>query len=367
MKAILLILSLSLAGHLLHGQIYYNPELVDSVTTFSKIGGRMDWHKESGNIVYDQQEEKSCDIFIYYANRDTTLNLTADMNNNTFNGQTVKSWQHRGQPAFHPSGKFIVFQTMNDHASEKYKTPELLSLGVNNDLWVMNLDGSNKKKLTQNPEGFSVLHPHFSHDGKKIIWAEKYNDCKRKSTFGAWRIRIADVEITESNNLTLNNVATIQPGGEKWYETHGFSLDDNKIIFSGNLDTDLKANDIYTYDLENKTLTNLTESPSTWEEMHNYNPSNSSEYSYISSSFFDWKNRWGWATLRTELYINRGGNPHQLTGFNQKMGFGTEELTKKHYFIGDHCYSADGKSILAVLAEVAVGESTSKIIQIHLK
>ena len=350
-----------------YNQTHYNKQLVDTITVFSDIGGRVDWHEESGNVVYDQQTNEGCDIFLYSLTLDTTINLTVDMNFTEYNGNMVKPWQHKGQPAIHPSGKFIAFQVMNDHSSDTHKTSELLSLGVNNDLWVMDINGENKKKLTNNPEGYSVLHPHFSHNGQKIIWAEKYQNNKTHSTFGSWRIKIADVKIDNSSNLTIVNIQSIQPNGDKWYETHGFSLDDSKIIFSGNLDTDLKANDIYFYDLKTKELQNITNSKSTWEEMYNYNPQDSTEYSYISSSFFDWNNKWGWATLRTELYINRNGQVHQLTAFNQEGNFGNNTLTKKHYFIGDHCYSPDGKSILAILAEISLGKSSSKIIQIHIK
>ncbi len=350
----------------LHAQSNYNSGLVSSIETFSEIGGRVDWHKGTNQILYDQQLESSCDIILCDSAGNNQLNLTEDMTGRKIDGQWIRKWHHRGQPAWHPDGDYIVFQVMNEYVSARSATSELLSLGVNNDLWVMRADGSGKQKLTDNPEGYAVLHAHFSHDGQLICWAEKYNDNKRSSKFGSWRIKLARF-VADTSGVRLEDVKSLEPVQGKWYETHGFGLNDSSVIFSGNLTTDHKANDLYEYNWYSNTLTNLTNSSSTWEEMYNVNPSDSNEYSFISSKFFDWNNRFGWATLRTELYINRNGKWHQLTSYNQEDGIGGTQLTKKHYFIGDHCYSADGNYILAVLAEAAIGRATSKIIKIHLR
>lgn len=334
-----------------------------TITTFSETGGRCDWNSNTNKIAFDKQYEGRWDIFLCNADKSGMHNLTSDMTGQQYGDQKVESWQHRGQPAFHPTGKYLVFQVMNEHASSTIKTPELLSLGVNNDLWFMHADGTHKQKVTNNPAGYSVLHPHFSHDGNRLMWAEKYNDDKDASIFGAWRVKLAEVKINQDGQMELSNIQNIQPYGERWYETHGFSPDDSKLYFSGNLTTDPKANDIYEYKLADKSIKNLTNSPSTWEEMYNINPSDHKQYSFISSRFFNWKNKWGWATLRTELYINDGTTIKQITHFNDD-GSGT--LTKSHFFIGDHCWSPDGKSLLAILAEVRVGKSTTKLIRIDL-
>lgn len=347
--------------------ISYHPDHVASIGVFSEVGGRVDWNSTTNKIVYDQETKGRWDIIIGNESRSIQENITEDMTGKTYGDQTIQSWQHRGQPAFDPSGKYIIFQVMNEHAHNEPKTNELLSLGVNNDLWFMHADGSHKKKLTNNPEGYSVLHPHFSHDGKHIIWAEKYNDDNSASNFGAWRIRLAEITIDENGEAFLENLQSVQPGGEKWYETHGFSKDDSKIFFSANIQTDPKANDIFSYDLSTEQLTNLTNQPHSWQEMHNINPKNPGVYSFISSEFFDWNNKWGWATLRTELYINDHGTIKQLTFYNQLEKDNSNELTKEHYLIGDHCWSPDGKTLLAVLANVQLGNTTSKIIKINLK
>ena len=347
-------------------QMMTKSDCVESIEIFSEKGGRVDWNTTTSKILMDQENDGRWDTYICNPDKSELINLTSDLTGQTFGDQTIQSWQHRGQPAFHPSGEYILFQVMNEHASPKPKTRELLSLGVNNDLWFMKSDGSLKQKLTNNPAGYSVLHPHFSHSGNKIMWAEKYENNKKASVFGAWRIKVAEIDLDSNGIVSLSNISIIQPSGAKFYETHGFSPDDNKIYFSGNLTTDFRANDIYEYNLNTKKLVNLTNAPSQWQEMHNINPVNPSTYSFISSEFFGWKNKWGWATLRTELYIFENGQKKQLTFYNQPDSH-SKRLSKVHYFIGDHCWSPDGKSILAVLAEASIGNTNSKIIKVNLK
>lgn len=343
-----------------------DPDFVQSIEVFSTIGGRVDWNATTNLIAFDQEYDGRWDLFISDENQTNVVNLTASMNNQTFGDQTVQSWQHRGQPAFHPSGDYILFQVMNEHASTTPETEELLSLGVNNDLWIMKSDGTNYQKLTNNPADYAVLHPHFSYDGTKICWSERYTANTTGSIFGGWRMKIADIAIDASGNATLSNITNIQPGGERWYETHSFSIDGSKIYFSGNLTTDHKANDIYSYDLTSSQLQNITNSPSNWEEMYNLNPTNPNSYSFISSRFFDWNNNFGWATLRTELYVNDGSTVHQVTFYNQEGVPNSPNLSSAQYFIGDHCWSPDGKTILAVLAEATFGNTNSKILKIKL-
>lgn len=347
--------------------IDFDDQYVSHIEVFSELGGRVDWNVVTNKIVMDQPNDGRWDTFICNADKSELNNLTSDMNGQAYGDQTVQSWQHRGQPAFSPNGELILFQVMNEHASNPPVTEELLSLGVNNDLWIMKSDGTQKQKLTNNPVGYAVLHPHFSHDGNRIIWAERYNDHPNSSIFGSWRIKVADIDVDLNGEATLSNLSSIQPNGAKWHESHGFSWNDEQIYLSGNLTTEFKASDIYAYTLSDGLLQNLSNSPATWEEMHNSHPQDAQTYSFISSRFFDWNNNLGWATLRTELYINDNDAVKQLTYYNQLTRDNHQNLSSTHYFIGDHCWSPDGNVILAVLAEAKLGNTNSKIIQVHLK
>ena len=347
-------------------KIDFDDELVESVEVFASNGGRCDWNKNTNRIVYDAEISDHWDVMVCNADQSDLTNLTNDMIGQTIDGQLIESWQYKGQPAFDETGQYILFQVQNEHASADPVAEEHLSLGVNNDLWFMTADGSIKQKITDNAAGMSVLHPKFSHDGSKIMWAEKYDDNEAASIFGSWRIKIADVLIN-NDSISVNSVNTFQPCGERWYETHAFSADDNLIYFSSNYQTDFKASDLFEYNLSTGELNNITSSPSEWEEMYNVNPANSNEYSFISSRFFEWSNSFGWGTLRTELYIYRNGEAHQITYYNQLRKKNNKKLTKSHYFIGDHCWSPDGKTILAILASAKIGATNTDLLRINLK
>ena len=45
-------------------------------------------------------------------------------------------------------------------------------IGVNNDLWITNADGSKFWQLTRVQNRYGTLHPQFSPDGKKMLWSE---------------------------------------------------------------------------------------------------------------------------------------------------------------------------------------------------
>ncbi len=67
---------------------------------------------------------------------------------------------------------------------------------------------------------YGVLHPHFSKDGTKILWAEMIAN---NGPHGEWRIKVADFN-ENSGNPFINNVQTYHPlAGINFYETHGFS------------------------------------------------------------------------------------------------------------------------------------------------
>jgi hypothetical protein len=337
-----------------------------SYTVFSENGGRSDWNVKTGKITFDLLNGKHWDIVICNSDLSEMKNLTEQMTGKFYDGQKIEDWHYRGQPAFSPDGKLILFQVQNEHSSRKPKSEEHLSLGINNDLWIMTSEGQNIQKLTDNPAGYAVLHPHFSYDNKSIVWAERTGPDKSASMFGAWRIKLAEISEEKPGKYSLANIREFTPGGNRWYETHGFSKDGSKIYFSSNTNTDFKASDIFELEINTGKAKNLSASAPTWEEMYNENPAKPGQYSYISSRFFDWKNTWGWGTLRTELYVFNEGKHHRITFFNNPNPDNPAKLSKRHYFIGDHCWSPDGKYILAILAEVKAGPVKTQLLKIDV-
>ncbi|KAA0002507.1 MAG: hypothetical protein FE048_03585, partial [Thermoplasmata archaeon] len=141
-------------------------------------------------------------------------------------------------------------------------------VGFYNDLWVITVDGKKAWQPTNLSvnELTSVLHPQFSYDGSKLLWAETLYRSEMA-------IKIADF-IVDKGEIYLKSVTTYQPGSiHIFYETHGFSPDDKKIVFTASIDAEYWTGmDIYTLKLETLKLERLTNTPEEWDEHAHYSP-----------------------------------------------------------------------------------------------
>ena len=218
----------------------------------------------------------------------------------------------------------------------------------------------------------AVIHPQFSHDGKKLLWAERV---KRGESFGGgWVLRAADF-VLDGNDPHLENIETLTPGKQNcFYESHAFSKDDKKILFSGNLELDQSpvGLDIYELNLETNQLIRLTTSDNDWDEHAHYSP-DGKKIAWMSSTGFDIQ--WGdiighnWQKyLKTELWIMDadGSNQQRVTYFNT-AGY-PEYMDGRRSVVSDSAWSPDGKSITALLAYEAWGGGLrAKIVNIELE
>ncbi len=307
----------------------YRQYKIKDVSVLEHMGGRVDWSHKLDLIAFDKKGKDGL-FNLYTMKLDGTDIVCLTCN------QTDLPRKHRGQPAWHPSGKYIVFQVENKHS--KGTINEQPSLGINNDLFLATADGKSYWKLTDNPPGYAALHPKFSYNGEKLLWSERY-ERGRGSRWGHWRLAIADFD-EKSHGLT--NLRTIQPRGARWYESHGFTPDGKKIYFSGNLNGG-RGNDIYCYGLANGNLVRLTGDKNVWDEMAELSPSGD-KIAFISNRFDPGSSRWGFLTLVTEIYLMDpdGKNVQRITHLNDK---------NHSYVIGDLAWSPDGKTLLGVAFE----------------
>ena len=222
-------------------------------------GGRVDWKPNSSTIAYDKRGKGGC-YDVYEMQRDGS-------------GQTCLTCDHPqlptgtiGQPAYHPNGRFMVLQAEKQKKNGKqcglFTNP---GAGVNNDLWIINLDNGDAQLIYESAKG--VLHPHFSPDGTKLLWSDLYGNANFFSPsqkVGRWALKIADVKIT-GNNLSISSARTLVPtqqSGEGMAEAHGFTPDGRNAIFSGNLgykEDVFKRNDIWAIGIDGSGLQTLTE------------------------------------------------------------------------------------------------------------
>jgi Tol biopolymer transport system component len=319
------------------------------LTTLTTKGGRVDWSPDGEWIAYDR---RGPDGFwdVYRVHLDGTGNecFTCDM--------PALPNRHQGNPAYHPSGRWLVFQAEQPyHYADSIHWPCEPGRGIYNELWLLDLEAGAFHKLNtvnNRPPAGGSLHPQFSRDGTKLLWGDFQGG--RGGEFGDWRIAVADFVTTPVPHL--ENITYYEPGERKiWYETHGWSLDDSKILFtaatlSGQNDL---AMDIYWMDLSTEELIRLTESsgrggePAEWDEHAHLSPLGG-VIAWMSSNGYgidpdpdapvtDW--------LRCELWLMNadGSDKRRVTYFNEP---GHPEFAGGRAVVSDLAWSPDGTRVV---------------------
>lgn len=249
-----------------HAQV---PTRLESKTDIAG-GGRLHIRPGSSLIVFDKGgADAFFDVYTMLWNGSQRVCLTC--------GKPIPQ-MHIGNPEWHPSGAYILFQVQDPNLA--FLPPEMEQFtfqmtspgwGTNNNLWLMTADGSTFWQLTTVAPGMGTLHPHFDATGNRVTWAEKVG---LAGVDQQWTIKVADL-VWRDNVPSLANIVDLRPLGiDIFYETHEFSPDGGKIIFSAGYpsQTDL---DIYTYDLLTGVVVNLTNSPGEWDEHSHYSPDRS--------------------------------------------------------------------------------------------
>ena len=321
--------------------------IVKSVTILvDEIGGRVDWSHENDLIAFSKTAEDGF-FDVYTMNPDGTNQICL-----TCAKQQVPQ-ENNGQPAWHPFGEYIVFQAQDPDLEappamqyqEEYLTQG--GAGIHNNLWLMNKKGTEFYQLTYIKNGEGILHPHFSHDGSKLFWTER----EKCVVGGQWILKIVDFVVDEAGPH-LENEITFRPRGEKetFYESHGFTPDDSKVIFSADFGREDKFDmDIWIMDIETLELSQLTDSIYVWDEHAQISP-DGRKIVWISSQGYEWPPNDEWVqTLKTDYWIMDidGSNQHRLTFFNEP-GY-PEYNPQERVIAADSSWNEDGTKIIATL------------------
>lgn len=312
-----------------------------SAKKFIDNGGRVDWCKDNQISVDRKVEDGYYDVYV--------MNLDGTEQRCLTCGNSKIPQENNGQPAWHPSCQYIVFQSQNP---ELKGIPEIFENlekritspggGVNNNLWIMDKDGENFWQLTGIEDKKAVLHPHFSHSGTKLIWSEM-TDYKVKPS-GKWVVRIADIAFGE--DIYLENIQTLEPGEMKFYETHGFSPDNETIIFSASEDGYYENLDIYTYNLTSGELEILTDpNLKQWDEHAHFSP-DGEKIVWMSSMGISQKIKQQEVLADYWIMDKNGSNKRRLTYFNDPN---SDEYLGKPVTAADMAWSPQGNSFLSYL------------------
>jgi len=321
---------------------------VKNVRTLTNKGGRVEWGPN--NIIAFDRKEKDGNYDIW------TINLDG-MNEKclTCNKSNIPQGMN-GNPSWHPSGKFIAFQSEDTELFSKLKILERFARtpggGLNNNLWITNADGSQFWQITQVAARMGVLHPKFSYDGKKILWAEKVS--YDPESWGSWVMKVADFMV-ENGEPKLTNIIEVKPGNMQFYETNGFSPDNSKIIYSAfpedkNKKTyysKLTALDEFFYDLKTQKVTRLTNTPLEWDEFAKFSPDGQKIVFMSSQDTAQNRDKNGdivGDNLRSDFWIMDadGSNQQRLSHFNVP---GYQEYSLSGITVATFGFSPDGKAL----------------------
>jgi Tol biopolymer transport system component len=340
---------------------------VKRMTTIKERTKSLDWSHTNNLIVFGKWgKDGYVDVYIMEPDGSNEQCLTCD--------KPGAPQKHNGNPAWYPSGKYIVFTAENKDNPERLKYEARPGAGTNCNLWVMTNDGKEFYQLTDYPIRLpfkAVIHPQFSHDGRKMFWAERA--ARGKSFAGGWVMKIANF-VVDSKGPHLENIQSLKPG--EWscfYESHAFTKNDKKILFSGNLKSRQPpvGLDIYELNLVTYQLKRLTESDNDWDEHAHYSP-DEKKIAWMSSTGFaiNWEDppdkNWQ-KHLVTELWLMDadGSNKQRVTYFNEP-GY-PEYMNGSRTIVSDSSWSPDGKSIAVLVAYESDMELKSKIVIVEFE
>lgn len=255
--------------------------------------------------------------------------------------------KHIGNPSWHPSGRYIVFQAQKQRTPRRVDEAATPGAGVPNDLWLMTSDGRRFWKLRDLPlvtskDAPAILHPHFSRDGRKLCWSERLSG--DGGVFGEWVLRVASFVI-DDGGPRIRHVTTYRPGRRaSFYETHGFSVDGSRVLFTGDQDGGL---DIYTIHTTTRQVDRLTRSPRTWDEHAHYSPDGdwivwmSSRGLTFSTHPFE---------LETDYWLMRpdGSARRRITSFNRT---GHPHFRGRPVVAADSAWGPEGRRLVALLLD----------------
>jgi len=333
------------------------PQIVSLV---ERTGGRVDWGVNN-LIAYDQIDPQDQRFQLWVMAPDGSGKRNVSSLNPTL------AQIDAGNPAWHPSGNYMVLQAADMQAPDwaatrpaMYKRITGPGVGYNNDLWLISTDGSHAAALSQLNQGQGVLHARFSHTGGQLLWSELESMNPRK-----WVMKIANFRVG-SDGPHVTEVQTLDPLGNTFYETHDFSPDDKKILFATTKKPgDYKHMSIVEMDLASGATRDLTGSDD-WNEHAHYSPDGSK---IIWASSHGIQQNEALKITRNDYWIMNadGSDKRRLTFFNEP---GAPEYRASYNIASDLSWSPDGKAFVADLQLRTRGDAaddfTGSILRITL-
>jgi len=327
---------------------------VTSITNIKEYGKSVDW-LPAGNLVASAR-------MLYDEYYDVIIFSMDDPAGETWLTHEVAGvpQKHNGNPAWHPSGEYLVFTAENEDVPDIYDEHAIPGKGVNCNLWVARADGSEFGQLTEIEtavlDAQGVIHPQFSPDGSRLLWAERVGE-DASAYWGRWVLKVAQFEDNGVDLPGLGDVETFDPAVQSgFYESHAFSHDGEEIMFTGNIMEGQHelGMDICTMNLQTENLTRLTTTFADWDEHAHWSPDGGNIVWMSSAGLdIDWPEDMGpddWRYyLATELWImnSDGSNQQRLTYYNEPDH---PHNQAPRTVVSDSAWSPGGGSLIVLVA-----------------
>ena len=269
-----------------------------------------------------------------------------------------KAGKLKMQPHWHPSGKWIELAveqaTFNKPA---FATSAMIAGWLQSGLWVdmyaTTPDGSAWYKLqdfgpTNKAGGFTGVA--FTPDGQQGVWAQIVDGNVFAYTFGKWQLILADFKQV-NGTPSFTNLRDITPVNTDWVEPGNFSPNGTDLVLTADYGfsnhAQVMGQDQYVLNIVSGRITNLTNSPSVWDEHGVFSPDG--EKIFFMSSYPYQSNPW-FSTiwfLKTEFMIMNkdGSNLQQVSHFNTS---GYTEFSSTNSVAANGEWSPGGTSISAL-------------------
>ena len=226
---------------------------------FREHGLDVSWDRSGSNrIAYSQKNDKGF-YNVHLADPDGSHDTCLTCNSPLF------PHGHNGSGVWHPSGKWLLI-TCEKPVHKGGSFPAMPGLGGYTDIWIINSTCTKAYKLFDPPNDIDhgIIMPHFSNDGKHIVWTNRKtrpNLFLHGRLFGYWTINIADFAFDAQGIPRISNIKELEPAGSAFYETYGYSPDDKKIIFCSDIHHVSAWNEqIYTMNPDGTGVSQLTNS-----------------------------------------------------------------------------------------------------------
>lgn len=330
---------------------------IKHIEIIQESGSRPHFSPDGQRLVFDRKNPDGFyDLYLAGLHDTAPYSLTE--------GRSALSTRNHGNGIFHPSGRFIVFiSEAPRHFQDNLNWLGDPGIGMYCDLWATDTSGTNFWRLTNHPakmsvfdrvQAISVVNPHFSHDGTRLIWTERYA-AGGHHNWGKWRVMMAEFEDGSGSPRLTNPRAVIRAedyGPDCNYVTAmGFLPGDTTIIVAGNLEGQHEFGmDQYLFALPTRRLVNLHPTPEYWEEDASLHPNGTLLVSMSNATSryrLDFDNP-GWPTQPREreywLLDLGNGQRERLTFFNEPSA---REFTGRRTIVAASDFSPDGRYLAA--------------------